>query len=382
MSRRRFASALVRGSLIAAVGAAALLVAAPALAQGAICCNLLLDLKGKWTGASRNCAGALAAASPEARERGCMQLAKAGIVCEPARPYCPACDPKLYADYLRKRQVAMELFQHASDLRLKATYLVADWWREELARYGVELGKDVGGDAAWEHGAKWFKSSSRATRGQLAEAIKKYGPNAVQQYNALGWLAEVLLTTAKGERIARIWRDHHEQARIATAKAEEAWRSALADFEANLRQAPQCLAESRKAAEDQRKVDRAKEEIEKWANNQNLYWDPIKNEAVTYEAALKRAKGYLETGKLGSADWRVLPVGWSAAQISEKEKAFQAAVRELDVAIAAFDRFSAQVGQYLRAQARINENLARAFATDATGAGKAAGAQPARKSGR
>ena len=78
----------------------------------------MLPTPGKWVGMSRNCAGALKAASQEGRLKACDQtrkFSKDGSVCEQARPYCTEFYPKLYQDFLRKQKAAMELFQHASD---------------------------------------------------------------------------------------------------------------------------------------------------------------------------------------------------------------------------------------------------------------------------
>jgi hypothetical protein len=71
-------------------GVALLLSAAPAAAQHVICCNLLIDVKGDWIGASRECAAELAKAPPDVLKKACEELAN----CEVAADICPApCDP-------------------------------------------------------------------------------------------------------------------------------------------------------------------------------------------------------------------------------------------------------------------------------------------------
>ena len=76
-----------------AFAAVALFAATPAAAQQLVCCNTTLDVKGKWIGLSRNCAGTLAELDAKQRALACEQLNKAGVVCPDANPYCPAsCD--------------------------------------------------------------------------------------------------------------------------------------------------------------------------------------------------------------------------------------------------------------------------------------------------
>jgi hypothetical protein len=66
-----------------------LALAGPARAQHVICCMLLIDVKGNWIGASRDCAGGLAMAPPDVLKKACEQLAG----CEAAADVCPVpCD--------------------------------------------------------------------------------------------------------------------------------------------------------------------------------------------------------------------------------------------------------------------------------------------------
>src|SRR5688572_6389035 len=76
------------------------------------------------------------------------------------------CDPDPYPDFLRKKQVSLELFKHASDLRLTASKLVAERWGAESQSLGIEAGKEVGGDLAWEQigpAVKWHLEQRRGT---------------------------------------------------------------------------------------------------------------------------------------------------------------------------------------------------------------------------
>ena len=68
---------------------AMLSLATPAAAQHVICCSLLVDVKGDWIGALRDCAAGLAKAPPDVLKKACEGLAN----CEAAADYCPApCD--------------------------------------------------------------------------------------------------------------------------------------------------------------------------------------------------------------------------------------------------------------------------------------------------
>lgn len=119
---------LVRVTGVLMLAAGALLAATPAAAQGVICCNVHIDLKGKWIGAGRNCAATLAAVSEQQRAMACEKLSKAGVVCEPAEPYCRGCDKeaiaKARADYERLLKTYQEIRANADALGLEAQKVV------------------------------------------------------------------------------------------------------------------------------------------------------------------------------------------------------------------------------------------------------------------
>ena len=72
------------------VAVLALALAAPTAAQHVICCNLLVDVKGNWIGASRQCRQEMERASPEQRRRACQQIGSS--ICADVAPYCQACN--------------------------------------------------------------------------------------------------------------------------------------------------------------------------------------------------------------------------------------------------------------------------------------------------
>lgn len=288
------------------------------------------------------------------------------------------CDPDLYADYLRKRQVAMELFQHASDLRLKAVYLIGERMGAEFDNLRLEGEKDLAGEKAWENFGRHVQRGMRGSRSSLSETwlartVAQNAPFAASAWNAIGWIDLLVQTTARGWLTAGEWARYQQEAETATRKAEEMWRKALADFEAHLKQQPACLAESRKAAEEERNLDRAKQAIEEWENNQVLYRDPINQEALTYDAAVKRAKQLLDSGRISASVWQFIAVANAAADKREPDqKALEAAIKELDTAIASFEYLDKSITAYLRAQYAIEARLRSAF-----GAGSAPLQQPA-----
>ena len=158
------------------------------------------------------------------------------------------------------------------------------------------------------------------------------------------------------------WSDYQKEAQEATKQAEKMWREALEDLEASLIQVPACVEASRAAAEEEKNLDRAKAAIEKWDNNQYLYWDPIQKEAVTYEAALKRAAAYLKSGKISQIFHKAAfrPLIFSTDD-PPNQRSLAAAVRELDKAISSFVRLRGSIAKYLAAQRSIERELEAAF---------------------
>ncbi len=282
------------------------------------------------------------------------------------------CVPDPYPEYLRKRQISLELFKHASDLRLSATKLVGEQLEAEFGNLRWEAELDLAGEKGWDDFGRHVMRGMRTSRGALndtwvrrqANRVASFGPKAL---TAIGWVALLVETTYRGKVTAGNWSDYQKEAQDATKKAEEMWRQALADLEASLKQAPDCLEASRAAAEDEKRVDRAKAAIEKWDNNQNLYWDPIRNEAVTFEAAVKRADGYLKSGKISQIFHRAAfrPLIFLADD-PPSQRSLAAAIRELDKAMLSLSRLNGSISKYLSAQRSIERELEAAFGVKAT----------------
>lgn len=291
------------------------------------------------------------------------------------------CNPDLYADYLRKRQVAMELFQHASDLRLKAVYLIGESMGNEFDNLRLDAVKDVAVEMGWEGVGRHVLRGLRESRGGLSQGLVMgtVAPAIVQGVSIFGWLKLLAETTTRVRGTAITWAAYQKEADTATRNAEDMWRKALADFEAHLKQQPACLADSRKAAEEEEKLDRAKRAIEEWENNQVLYRDPITQESLTYEAAIKRAKQLLDSGQISATTaWQLITVAnTSADKRTPDQHAVVAAIKELDTAITAFERLDASITAYLRTQYAIEAKLRSAFE-----AGGATSQQPATATNR
>jgi len=295
------------------------------------------------------------------------------------------CDASTYDDYLRKRQVAMELFKHASELRLTASKLVAERWGAESTNLRIETEKELVGDLAWqqlEPAVKWHLAQRRASLheawvirntwlGDKAAAVGRTAvakaPFAVKAWGAVGWVFEAALTTRRGIATAADYADYQREAQEATKKAEEMWRKALEDFEEFMKQ--KC-SESRTVLpdEDRARLERAKAAIEEWDNNQNLYWDPIRNEAVIFSEAIRRANDYLKSGKISLtlSKREFVLAGFAASDDPPDQKSLQAAISELDKAIASWQTLSTSISKYLTNQRSIERKLEDAFGVKAT----------------
>ncbi len=133
------------GSLLAA---AALLGAAPAVAQGVVCCNMLIDVKGKWIGAGRRCD--MQGLSEGQRAMVCEKLSKAGVMCEAAQPYCGKCDKeaiaKARADYERLLKTYREIRAAADDMGRRAQEVVRQGEKiffDYFTGLGIQAASDI-----------------------------------------------------------------------------------------------------------------------------------------------------------------------------------------------------------------------------------------------
>jgi hypothetical protein len=261
------------------------------------------------------------------------------------------------------------LFKHASDLRLTASKLVADWWGDEAGNLRWEGEKEVAGDMAWDDFGRHVQRGMRGSRTALSQSwlARRGVPFALKGWNAIGWIADALLISDRGIRTAADYADYQNEAQKATKAAEEMWRKALADLDAYLTQ--KC-ADSRTVLpdEDRARLERAKAAIEEWDNNQNLYWDPIRNEAVTCSEAIRRANEYLKSGKISHllSNPTFVMAAFAGSDDPPSKKALRAAISELDKAIPSWERLRVSISKYLRAQTSIEQKLESAFGVSGT----------------
>jgi hypothetical protein len=200
----------------------------------------------------------------------------------------------------------------------------------------------------------------------IARQAVKNAPFAVKAWNAVGWVEFAVSATARGWLTAGEYARYQEEAQEATKQAEEMWRKALEDFEAYLKQ--KCNEEARATEADRERLERAKAAIEEWDNNQNLYWDPIKNEAVTFREALRRANEYLKSGKISqtSTHTNFHPAAYVFYDDPPSQNALRAAIGELDKAILSWGRLDPSISKYMQAQRSIEQKLDAAFGVSAT----------------
>lgn len=270
------------------------------------------------------------------------------------------CDKSLMEEYERKKQVGLELWRHRGELNLDAQREVGEFLGMEAKRYGGDVATDIGVDQGWQVGSSLAKKYMKGERAAWIAKLAQYSGAA-----ELGMVIGGYLTFVDGAYraydISRRYRAYQEESRQAAEEAQRLLKEALEAFEAALKQAPECLEESRKAAADEKLLDQAKEQIEEWDNNGYLYFDPITNEAVVYEQALKRAKQRLQGASQSGLVSQPSQVRFLAAtadgEIRVTKGQLEAAILDLDEAIQAFDRLSPNVMKYLRWQQKIHISL-------------------------
>lgn len=301
------------------------------------------------------------------REPSCMEPQKDGKDKEkdkgPPKDKKKKCDKSLMEEYERKKKVGLELWQHRGELNLDAHREVGEFLGMEATRYGGDIATDIALDQGWKKGSALAKNYMKGERAAWIAKLAKYGGAA-----ELGLVIGGYLTFVDGAYraydISGRYKAHQKEARQAAQDAERLLKEALEAFEAALKQAPECLEESRKAAADEKLLDQAKEQIEEWENNGYLYYDPIANEAVIYEQALKRAKQRLQGGSSQRlSEYRLHLVTMLTAtqnsEVSVSKANMEAAIKDLDEAIRSFDRLSPKMARYIEWQKGIHAKLDR-----------------------
>lgn len=135
-------------AVLAAAGAMVLFFPAPAAAQGVVCCNMLIDVKGSWIGAGRRCN--MQGLSQGQRAMVCEKLSKASVTCEAVQPYCGKCDKeaiaKARADYERWLKTYQEIRAAADDMGRRAQEVVRQGEKiffDYFTNLGIQQASDI-----------------------------------------------------------------------------------------------------------------------------------------------------------------------------------------------------------------------------------------------
>jgi tetratricopeptide (TPR) repeat protein len=298
------------------------------------------------------------------RDPACMQPprdnAKKGKAKDPPGNEKKKCDKSLMEEYERKKKVGLELWKHRGELNLDAHREVGEFLGMEANRYGQDVATDIAVDKGWEVGSNIAKTYMKGERAAWVAKLAQYG-GAAEAGMIIGGYLTFVDGAYRAYDISGRYKAYQKESRRAAEEAERLLREALEAFEAALKQAPECLEESRKAAADEKLLDKAKEQIEEWETNGYLYFDPIKKEAVVYEQALKRAKARLQGGSsrhpMEHSIHLVLFLAGKDGEVSVSKTNLEAAIKDLDEAIRSFNSLSPQMASYLRWQEEIHAKL-------------------------
>jgi len=227
---------------------AMLLFAVPARAQHVICCMLLIDVKGDWVGASRDCAGGLAMAPPDVLKKACEALAN----CEAAAEVCPAVCDQDKIDALRGRMRGLNEAIKAHEKGRRQSELERHGARDKLWGKGEGLRFEAGSIAKF--GKAGLDSVLLATGGggragaAYSKAMKSYkdvnewvdrgvkigtDPASVEGWADLGQellnmqAGEVLRT--RGTTAARAAREHYQRTGNSYG-AQRVWRDTMKGY--------------------------------------------------------------------------------------------------------------------------------------------------------
>ncbi len=271
------------------------------------------------------------------------------------------CDKSLMEEYERKKKIGLELWRHRGELNLDAQREVGEFLGMEAQRYGGDVATDIGVDQGWQIGSGLAKKYMKGERAAWLAKLAQYG-GAAEIGMVIGGYLTFIDGAYRAYDISGRYKAYQDESRHAAEEAQRLLKEALDAFEAALKQAPECLEEARKAAADEKLLDKAKEQIDEWENNGYLYYDPVKKEAVVYETALKRAKQRLQGGSSHHGLESILHLATllAAAQhgdISVSKPDLEAAIKDLDEAIRSFDMLSSNLTSYLRWQVGIHGRL-------------------------
>lgn len=325
-----------------------LFAAAPAAhAQSAVCCNLMVDVGGKWIGTSRNCAESLAGAPADRRAKACAALARARITCPDAQPYCPACDQealrKAREDRDRWRGVYQDqrknldfLNQEAEKVAEAASKLFTEYFGGQIKRLALTIlkrsevikkadrARSVYGslddrDAAIKEAVGILKDLSTVVKGG---AWKKAAPVA----NVISMLFDIGIMDAKMFTVLKEFERYAKEAQKtseAMLDALKKWREAeerLAALEKQCRDAESAGKPKPKPAPErteddfkpsgQRELEEAIKLRDTWRKVDGMYED-TKGNLHSGDAALQEALRIIQSQQTSALDSGLLRVASS-----------------------------------------------------------------------
>lgn len=306
------------------------------------------------------------------------------------------CDPKLAEDFARKERASRELFEFSQELNRRADDLVGEFFESQLPVSGdprdwglprdaaASAGIDVWTAPAAESAAQAAERAARLTKegvhwhigrasgslleaekaARAAEAAARSGNRAVwagrlSTASTIATLADFLYRLGETVRQMRTW---WAEAAEAAARSEDLWQKALADFEADLKQATACLEQLERVKARERLREEAEAMIEEWRlPGGHLYRDPS-GQVYDARAALDRAMALLSAppgrgGALEPAIRLAAAGGAPPPEAMPTSRQLAEARAEVERAAAAVARAMDQVIEGLRAQGALERRL-------------------------
>lgn len=275
------------------------------------------------------------------------------------------CDPNLWKEYERRKKVAEELFKAAAEQRKTVKDEAAEFFKEQLIGMGeVSAVKGPPVYAAGKFKEMALKEAA-LTRSGLVEKVKYLDQSrafgAVVEGAELGGLAGTALWMyILGEEIQQLnaeWADSEKM----SAEAKRQLDKALEAFKADFNQREACEKDRQKLMGEERLADKARELMESWENNGNLYKDPS-GQILDSGAAFKRAKNILSKS-MSRMD--AVPHMWLAADAGQQSSGavtvtrdqLEAAIKEVDKGISLLSSGMNLLIQELAAQEDIDSKL-------------------------
>ncbi len=284
---------------------------------------------------------------------------------------CNPCDPSVWVEYERKKKTAEELFEAAAKQRAEVKEEAAKFYKEQLEGMG-EVAAAKGPPLAMagklkHNGLVAMGKTGKDLAAKAAYLERSRAAAAVIEGAELGGAAGTALWIYTLAEKTRQLNAEWEANRKMAAEAARLLKEATDAFRAYGDQMKDCAKAREKQQAAEALKDRARELMETWDNNGNLYRDPSGN-ILDASAALKRAKEILSNS--AAFDDRREPRARLVAQAPATPPDVTVTLDQLQRAIAAVDEsirlFTSGMDQLIamhRAQENIDANLQRFLKT-------------------